>query len=76
MTLYQFEGCTLCAIVLTAEQDAFLLTLALEGLSLLGCVEGIRCSLLLGLGLCLAEKLYLYFDCILSFNEERLILYE
>ena len=41
VTLYQFEGCAFCAIVLTAKQDALLLALALESLTLLGCVEGI-----------------------------------
>ena len=53
----KFESCALCAIVLTAKQDALLLALALECLSLLGCVEGIGSSLLCSLDLCLFEIL-------------------
>ena len=55
MTFDKFEGCTLCAIVLTAKQDALLLALALKGLSLLGCVECIGSRLLCSLDLCLCE---------------------
>ena len=58
VTLYQFEGCTLCAVVLTAEQDALLLTLALECLTFLGCVEGICSRLLCSLDLRLCEVVF------------------
>ena len=62
MAFEQFERCAFCAVVLIAEQDALLLTLALKGLALLGRLEGIGSLLLCSLDLCLFKTLFELLD--------------